>query len=590
MGSLQAVGRWTAGIALYPGRHIHWKIIAPYLLLTIVLAGAGTYIAARLVTGSLKERFDNQLAESARVASDSVVRRERQHLETVRGVAFTEGVAQAVERGDSAQLLTLVAPLAANNKAELVQVLDVQGGQLLGMRQSNPQSLQYGYLPVGDEQASWEIVQNVLAAKQDVLGDKFAQIAKSGDGYALYTAGPIYDGDRLVGAVMVGSLLESFLPAAKGEALADVTVYDFSGAPLATTFAATSDPEEAPLTPGNEALDAFAAPAGLRESKTLFGRGFALLYGELTVRNQVVGVYSVALPTSFILSAGGSTRWQMGLLFAFGMMVVLASGWGLARSLTKPLLRLVGTARAVTAGDLTARSGVRTGDEVGVLADSFDQMTERLQRQHLATIRALTAAIDARDPYTAGHSARVGQLAVDIGASLGLAEAELQHLEIGGYLHDIGKIGVRDNVLLKPGSLTPEERELIERHPRVGLDILAAVELSPEVIAFVGGHHEKLDGSGYPRGEHAEHISIIARIAAVSDIYDAVTTDRPYRNAMTPAEAVDIIKREAALGKLDERVVAAFEKVLPRWERRRRTDPALKGFRLPERPPLERVA
>jgi len=389
---------------------------------------------------------------------------------------------------------------------------------------------------------------------------------------------------------MVGSLLESFLPIAKGEALADVSIYDFNGAPLASTFAATSDPEEAPLAPGKDAVAAFAAPAGLRETKTLFGRGFVVLYGELTVRNQVVGVYSVALPTSFILSAGGSTRWQMGLLFAFGMMVVLASGWGLARSLTKPLLRLVGTARAVTAGDLTARSGVHTGDEVGVLADSFDQMTERLQRQHLATIRALTSAIDARDPYTAGHSARVGQLAVDIGAELGLAESELQHLEIGGYLHDIGKIGVRDNVLLKPGSLTPEERELIERHPRVGLDILAAVELSPEVIAFVGGHHEKLDGSGYPRGARAERISIIARIASVSDIYDAVTTDRPYRKAMTPAEAVEIIKREAALGKLDGRVVAAFEKVLPGWERRRITDPALKGFRLPERPPLERVA
>jgi putative nucleotidyltransferase with HDIG domain len=573
---------------LYPARHIHWKIIAPYVLLTIVLAGAGTFIAARLVTGSLKERFDNQLVESARVASDSVVRRERQHLEVVRGVAFTDGVAQAVEAGDSKRLLTLVQPLAANNKAELVQVLDTRGQPVLGVRLTDPQSLQYTPLAATEGETSWTIVQGVLAGKQDNLGDKFAQIAGTRDGYALYTAGPIYDGDRLAGVVLVGSLLDSFLPIAKGEALADITIYDFNGTPLATTFAAASK-EEAPLAPGEHALTQFGAPTGLRESKTLFGRGYALLYGDVTVRNQVVGVYSVALPTSFILSAGGSTRWQMGLLFAVGMLVVLASGWGLARSLTKPLLSLVRTARAVTAGDLTVRSGVHTADEIGVLAGSFDQMTERLQRQHLATMRALTSAIDARDPYTAGHSARVGQLAVEIGASLGLSESLLQHLEIGGYLHDIGKIGVRDNVLLKPGSLTPEERELIERHPRVGLDILAAVELAPEVIAFVGGHHEKLDGSGYPRGERAEQISIIARIAAVSDIYDAVTTDRPYRAAMTPAQAVEIIKREAAQGKLDRRVVVALEQVLPGWERRRRTDPALKGFRLPERP-LERVA
>ncbi len=469
-----------------------------------------------------------------------------------------------------------------------MQVLDTRGRPVLGVRLTDPQSLQYTPLDVTEGEASWTIVQGVLTGKQDNLGDKFAQIAGTKDGYALYTAGPIYDGNRLVGAVLVGSLLDSFLPIAKGEALADITIYDFNGTPLATTFA-VADTAEAPLAPGKDALAQFGAPTGLKESKTLFGRGFALLYGEVTVRNQIVGVYSVALPTSFILSAGGSTRWQMGLLFAVGMLVVLVSGWGLARSLTKPLLSLVRTARAVTAGDLTVRSGVHTADEIGVLADSFDQMTERLQRQHLATLRALTSAIDARDPYTAGHSARVGQLAVEIGANLGLSESLLQHLEIGGYLHDIGKIGVRDNVLLKEGELTPEERELIERHPRVGLEIIAAVDLAPEVIAIVGGHHEKLDGSGYPAGKKGEQIGAIARIAAVSDIYDALTTDRPYRVGMTPAEATDIIKREASQGKLDRRAVAALEQVLPAWERRRRTDPALKGFRLPDRP-LARVA
>lgn len=301
----------------YPARHIHWKIIAPYVLLTIILAGAGTFIAARLVTSSLKERFDNQLVESARVASDSVVRRERQHLEVVRGVAFTDGVAQAVEAGDSKRLLTLVQPLAANNKAELVQVLDTRGQPVLGVRLTDPQTLQYAPLAATDGEASWSIVQGVLAGKQDNLGDKFAQIAGTTAGYALYTAGPIYDGNRLAGVVLVGSLLDSFLPIAKGEALADITIYDFNGTPLATTFPA-ADKGEAPLAPGKDALAQFGAPAGLKESKTLFGRGFALLYGELTVRNQVVGVYSVALPTSFILSAGGSTRWQMGLLFASG--------------------------------------------------------------------------------------------------------------------------------------------------------------------------------------------------------------------------------------------------------------------------------
>jgi putative nucleotidyltransferase with HDIG domain len=361
-------------------------------------------------------------------------------------------------------------------------------------------------------------------------------------------------------------------------------VYDFDGTPLASTFAEEeSAGGEADLSPATKVADAFADPAGLRERKSLFGRDFDLLYGELTVRDQVVGVFSVALPSSFILSAGGSTRWQMGLLFALATAVVLVTGWSLARGLTRPLLRLVGTARAVTGGDLTARSGVRTSDEIGVLAVSFDTMTERLQRQHLATVRALTSAIDARDPYTAGHSARVGHLAVEIGTALGLPDSQLQHLEIGGYLHDIGKIGVRDAVLLKEGQLTPEERELIERHPSVGLDILAAVDLAPEVIAFVGNHHEKLDGSGYPAHRHDTQLTIISRIAAVSDIYDALTTDRPYRAGLSADDALAMLVREADEGRLDMRVVDALELVLPRWERRRRSDPGLKGFHLPEK-------
>jgi putative nucleotidyltransferase with HDIG domain len=576
--TLSLLGRGLA----YPLRHIRWKIIAPYAILVVILAGAGTYIATDLVTGSLEERFENQLAEAARVSSDAVVRRERQHLEVLRGVSFTQGVAAATEGRDARKLADLVTPLAANNRAELVEVLDARGQRVLGLRLGDPQALSYQPLAEDGDRTSWTIVSSVLSGETDALGDKFAQIVETQQGYALYTSGPLYDGDQLAGVVLVGSLLDSFLPVAKGEALADVTIYDFAGAPIASTFADAESSGEADLTPDPAVVAEFGQPDALRESKTLFGRDFDLLYGELTVRDQAVGIYSVALPSSFILNAGGATRWQMGILFAVATAVVLITGWLLARSLTNPLLRLVWTARAVTGGDLTARSGVQTPDEVGVLATSFDKMTERLQRQHLSTVRALTSAIDARDPYTAGHSARVGQLAVMLGEYLDLPESTVQHLEIGGYLHDIGKIGVRDNVLLKPATLTAHERELIERHPTVGLDILAPVELAPEVIAFVSGHHEKLDGSGYPAGKKGHQLGIIARIATIADIYDALTTDRPYRGALSPDEAVGILRREAFEGKLDTDVLHALDAVLPHWERRRRTDPALKGFRLPE--------
>jgi len=574
---------------LYPARHIRWKIIAPYVLLTAVLAAAGTFMATRLVTGSLEERFENQLAESGRVTSDAVVRRERQHLEVVRGVAFTDGVADATGDGDAKKLDKLVLPLAANSRAELVEVLDTRGERVFGAHLSDAETLEYEPIDDTEDRISWTLVQGVLGKQQDELGDKFAQIVETSYGYVLYTAGPVYEGDKLVGVVLVGSLLDSFLPAAKGEALADVTVYDFNGVPLATTFADQGSNDEADLTPAADVVGGFSAPGALRESRTLFGRDFDLLYGQLVIRDQAVGIYSIALPSSFIVSAGGATRWQLGLLFTLATGGVLFTGWLLARSLTKPLLRLVKAARAVSAGDLTARSGVHTLDEVGVLASSFDLMTERLQRQHLATIRALTSAIDARDPYTAGHSSRVGQLAVMIGADMGLPESMLQHLEIGGYLHDIGKIGVRDSVLLKPGRLTPEEREMIERHPRVGLDILKPVHLAPEVIAFVSGHHEKIDGSGYPQHKRGSEVTIIARIAAISDIYDALTTDRPYRPAMELDEALSIMNKEVEDGQLDREVFSTFQGLVTRWEWRRRSDPALQGFRLPD-DPLQQVA
>jgi putative nucleotidyltransferase with HDIG domain len=381
--------------------------------------------------------------------------------------------------------------------------------------------------------------------------------------------------------VLVGSSLKSFLPAAKLEALADITVYTFDGTPLASTFADIDNTDDAELRPATAAVEHTATETAVREHKNLYGRGFDLLYGDVVIRDEAVGLYSVALPTSFILEAGSSARYQIGFLFTAGIVAVMLVGWLIARSLTRPLIHLVGVAKAVTAGDLNARATLAASDEVGALAESFDEMTARLQRQHLSTIKALTGAIDARDPYTLGHSVRVGQLSVMLGEELGLPDAQLQHLEIGGYLHDIGKIGVRDSVLLKPSALTPEERQKIEEHPKIGLDILRPVDLPVEVLQFVGRHHEKLDGSGYPGGLKAEELTIISRIGTVADIYDALITDRPYRKGMTAKQTMDILMREVWDGKLDQEIVTAMERLVPRWEDRRRTDPALKGYSIP---------
>ena len=580
---------WPARALLYPARHIRWRIIAPYAVLTIILAVAGTYLVTQLVTDSFQERFNNQLAEASRVASDSLARRERKHLETVRSVAFTEGVAAASQADDSAALARLVGPIAANDQAESVEILDASGRRVYGTRLADAGKLTYADVTGADDRATWPLVRKVLDHQRDTQGDKFSDIDRADTGYGLFTAGPIYDGEHFAGVVLVGSPLTSLLPLAKADSLADVSVYDFAGTPLGSTFGLGD--RDANVQPDPAVVTATGVAAPVREHKTLFGRDFDMLYGNLVVRGETVGVYSVALPSSFLISAGQATRLQIGLLFTVATLAVLLSGWFIGRSITDPVFKLVTAARRVAEGDLSTRSGVGGEDEIGTLGTAFDAMTERLQRQNLATIRALTSAIDARDPYTMGHSLRVGQLAMEIGREMGLDEAKLRHLEIGGYLHDIGKIGVRDAVLLKPGALDPEEREAIERHPSIGLEILAHVELPPDVIEFVGSHHEKLNGSGYPAHLHEEQISVVPRIAAVADIYDALTTDRPYRPGMGIPKALSILGEEADQGKLDHSVVAALEQVIPRWQKRLKAEPDLKGFSIGDSPaPQERAA
>ena len=207
-------------------------------------------------------------------------------------------------------------------------------------------------------------------------------------------------------------------------------------------------------------------------------------------------------------------------------------------------------------------------------------MTDALRTQLLGSVEALVSAIDARDSYTRGHSLRVGHLAAELGVELGLSEAERHQLHVGGYLHDVGKIGIRDDVLLKPGALTDDERSIIQKHPGIGHEILSPVGLPQQVLAAVVFHHERLNGSGYPVGLKGKEISIYPRVVMVADVYDALVTDRPYRPAMPVDQALAILRKEALSGLLDPDIVVACDSVSDRWEKRWRSDEAMNGFSL----------
>jgi HD-GYP domain-containing protein (c-di-GMP phosphodiesterase class II) len=163
-----------------------------------------------------------------------------------------------------------------------------------------------------------------------------------------------------------------------------------------------------------------------------------------------------------------------------------------------------------------------------------------------ATLDLARQALDARDPYTASHSSRVSELTGLLGEHLGLGDREVELLRAAGSLHDLGMIGVRDDVLNKPGSLNDEEREVMRRHPDIGADMLAQHPALAEVATLVRHHHESWDGGGYPAGLKGDVIPFGARILAVADSFDAITSARFFiRSAMTPIEAVDDISRRA---------------------------------------------
>ncbi len=164
-----------------------------------------------------------------------------------------------------------------------------------------------------------------------------------------------------------------------------------------------------------------------------------------------------------------------------------------------------------------------------------------MQRTALQTVRALVNAIDAKDNYTSDHSERVGALAVRIGERLGLEAPRIQALEWAGLLHDVGKIGVPEHILRKPGPLSAEEMEQMKQHPRAGYDMLQPVTHIGHVLDSVLYHHENHDGSGYPEGLAGDAIPVDAQIIHVVDIYDALTTNRPYRQAYSPEHALQIV-------------------------------------------------
>jgi putative nucleotidyltransferase with HDIG domain len=196
-----------------------------------------------------------------------------------------------------------------------------------------------------------------------------------------------------------------------------------------------------------------------------------------------------------------------------------------------------------------------------VVSKDLAAANERLRRTSLSFATALVATLDARDQYTAGHSAAVAIYARDIAGRMGLPEGQQELVHLCGLVHDIGKIGLPAGLLEKPGPLTLEERRQMEQHSEIGERILRNVDDYSEIADIVRSHHERIDGMGYPDGLHSDEIPLLARIIGVADAYDAMTSDRPYREAL-PSRVARMRLAQAVETQFDTTVVAAFEAIL----------------------------
>jgi HD-GYP domain-containing protein (c-di-GMP phosphodiesterase class II) len=250
-----------------------------------------------------------------------------------------------------------------------------------------------------------------------------------------------------------------------------------------------------------------------------------------------------------------------------------------ARRIANPLKVLTESSRAIARGDFSRRVELRSRTEIGELASTFNMMSDELQQfvqdlqraaeenraLFMGSIQMLSGAVDEKDPYTRGHSDRVTRYSLLIAREMKLDDGFLETLRISAQLHDVGKIGIEDHLLKKPGALTPEEFEIMKTHTTKGANILRPVSQLKEMLPGIELHHESLDGRGYPYGLKGEQIPLLARVIAVADTFDALTTNRPYQRAYEPDEALRIINN--LVGKrLDPECVAALGVVYARGE------------------------
>ncbi|MHB8818071.1 MAG: HD domain-containing phosphohydrolase [Bellilinea sp.] len=557
------------------------KITIPYLLLAIGLAIGAGYVVMRIVFDTTEERFSNQLIEIEKLSSEWMVREENRLLKTLRMLSFTEGMADAMQDMDSQRLGELAIGVAAAQGEEKVILLNAQGDVVLGIQKvpggsAADFSLEYSN---GADFASLPFVNKVRSGALDDQGDKFSGVAFHNGTYVFYVSGPLRNSQgQLVGVALVGKTLHTIVNQLREETLAQISLYDTTGKILATTLAEPKplDTNAATQLISEKEMSILRRKLNDERSFNILDLSYTELLGAWQIRDsEVAGLLGTSMVNNYWITASTPTRIQVGGLVSLLILLVFVVGVEIADRITYPIQGLVTASSQIAAGNLDIRLPSGGNDEVGYLTETFNLMVANLDKSRLDLIQAYDETIagwatmlDQRDQDTEGHTRRVTELTLEVAHRFGLSEDELVQVRRGALLHDIGKMSIPDQILKKKGKLTAGEWEIMRLHPKVAYDVLYPIEYLRPALDIPYSHHERWDGSGYPRGLAGKEIPLAARIFSVIDVWDAMTSDRPYRPAMDRQVVIEHIFAES--GKMfDPQVVEVF------WSVIRRTYPDL---------------
>ncbi len=539
---------------------IRQQIVAPFVVLVLFVGVVGTAVVTSQFSSGLSGQFDASLVRTSVRANDRMAQLEASRLELLRAAANTIGVSSAAVTGDADAMERLVAPILANAEpANLtMRILNRAGRQILVLQRM---SAAVAPTRVGSPGSPPDqpAVGDVLAGRTDGFGDKYVVLTSEPAGQMLSWLGPIRDANQaVVGEVLVAEPLSDVAAEVHRSQPADLLLYDQSGRLLTSSSTGGHD------LPA-DVRQAVTSDHPARIFQTVDGQPHGLLVNDWTMRSRPLGYLAIGLNASDLEASLAQLRWFLVILFAAAALLALMIGIALASRITRPIQQLVGAMKTVAAGNLHHRAPPGPANEIGFLTEAFNAMTaslesktRELEEASFSSLEALARAIDARDPYTFEHSARVTAISLEIAEALGLPADERKALRRSALLHDIGKIGVEDRILAKPGQLTDEEWEQIRQHPAIGYEMLKDVPFLARSLPGIRHHHERWDGDGYPDKLKGDSIPLQVRIVTVADAFDAMTSDRPYRKSFSFEFAAKSLMSFAGT-QFDPEIARAFE-------------------------------